>query len=776
MPSERPFAKVLIANRGEIAVRIARAAAELGIRSVGVYSRDDEDSLHWRRCDDAVALSQSGATAYLDIESLVNAALNSGCDALHPGYGFLSENASFARRCAEAGITFIGPRPQVLDLFGDKAAARQLAEQQGIPVARGLSSRATLQDARAFMASLGADAKVMIKAVAGGGGRGMRVAESTSALDEAYGGARSEAKASFGIDDVYLEELVSPARHVEVQVIGDADGQVAHLYERECSLQRRQQKLVEFAPLPTTTESLREALTGAALKLARAAGCHTLCTFEFLVDARGRFFFMEANPRLQVEHTVTEEVMGVDLVQVQFQLASGARLQELGLTQADIGLPRGIAVQLRINMERVDAQGRSVPSGGTLRAFDPPGGVGVRLDTFARAGYTPPMSFDSLLAKLVIHVPSGRIDELLRRAYRALCEFHIEGIETNIGFLQNLVRDENVAAGRIHTRYIDEHGARLASGMARHPHLHARGAEGAPVGDAAAAHAAGPVGSAAVCAPMGGRLVRFSVRPGDSVQANQSVAVIESMKMEHTVVARDSGRVLEFVVAPGDPVTAGLVLFFIEPREHAGEVAVDIDAGHELQVEERLQELGDRKAALLDAQRPAAVAKQRARGVLTARERIAQLCDEASFVEMGGLIHSETAEDAPADGLVIGSARIDGRAVMVMAQDFSVFGGSNGHLGRSKMFRAMARSRLNGLPFIMLLDGAAIASRTARTRATTLRRPGVPGVRAALRLGSDRRWRCSAQALRPTPTTAAWPTSSSWSGARPKWGWPDRPW
>ncbi len=234
-------------------------------------------------------------------------------------------------------------------------------------MARGLSARATLQDARAFMAALGGDAKVMIKAVAGGGGRGMRVVESAGALEEAYESARSEAKAAFGIDDVYLEELVSPARHVEVQVIGDADGQVAHLYERECSLQRRQQKLVEFAPSPAIGSSLREALTGAALKLARASGCHTLCTFEFLVDAQGRFFFMEANPRLQVEHTVTEEVMGVDLVQTQFRLAGGARLQELGLTQADIDGRRAASrSSLRINMESVDAQGRSVPSGGTF--------------------------------------------------------------------------------------------------------------------------------------------------------------------------------------------------------------------------------------------------------------------------------------------------------------------------------------------------------------------------------------------------------------------------
>ena len=705
MPTERQISKVLIANRGEIAVRIARAAAELGMRTVGVYSRDDEGSLHWRRCDEAVALAGSGAPAYLDIEAIVEAAVASGCDAVHPGYGFLSENAAFAQRCIDRGLVFVGPRPQVLELFGDKAAARRLAQEQGVAVCRGVSSAVTLEQARAFAASLGSGAKVMVKAIAGGGGRGMRVVEDPATLDEAFASASSEAKAAFGNGDLYIEELVAPARHIEVQVLGDLSGQVTHLYERECSLQRRQQKLVEFAPAPGISDALRHGLAASALKLARAAGVHTLCTFEFLVDAQDRFVFMEANPRLQVEHTVTEEVMGVDIVQAQFRLAAGARLEDMRLAQADIDKPRGIAVQLRINMERVDALGQALPGAGTLTAFDPPGGAGVRLDTFARAGYTPSTSFDSLLAKLVIHAPSGRMDDLLRRAYRALCEFRIEGVDTNIGFLQNIVRDEDVAAGRVHTRFIEANGVRLAEGMALHKRLHGAVSGGPVAVESRAVARTGPAGSVAIEATLGGRLVRLAVKPGDAVQVQQPIAVIESMKMEHTILASQSGVVLQLAAQVGEAVVPGAALFFIEPREHGDHDGSGFDIGHDDGAEKLLRDIEARKAALLDEQRPAAVAKQRARGASTARERIARFSDPGSFVEIGGLIHSETGEDAPADGVVVGSARVEGRAVMLMAQDFTVFGGSNGHLGRSKMFRAMARCRLNGLPFVMLLDG-----------------------------------------------------------------------
>ncbi|RYZ12869.1 MAG: biotin/lipoyl-binding protein, partial [Comamonadaceae bacterium] len=705
-----PFRKVLIANRGEIAVRIARAASELGIASVGIHSSDDSDSPHWRACDEAVALEAVGAAAYLDIEAVVAAALASGCDALHPGYGFLSENPALARRCAEAGVVFIGPRPEVLDLLGDKARARGLALAHGVPVARGTSGATSLAEAVEFLASLGHGGRLMVKALAGGGGRGMRTVEAPHELPAAYEAASSEARAAFGRGELYVEELVFPARHVEVQVIADTAGQVAHLHERECSLQRRQQKLVEFAPSPFVAPALRVALADAAVSLARAAGVHTLCTFEFLVDEAGRFVFMEANPRLQVEHTVTEAVTGIDLVQTQFQLAAGRSLESLGLMQSRIPATRGLAVQLRVNMERIDAEGTAQPSGGTLDAFDAPGGGGIRIDSCARTGWSPSSRFDSLLAKLIVQVPEPDTAALFARARRALSEFRIEGVDTNLAFLQALLADPDVAAGRVDTRFVERHGARLAASMSGQPRRFAAGSAarvvGAGQGGSAEDAAQRPDGAVPVAAPMGGVLVRFAVAEGDEVRAGQPVAVIEAMKMEHAVQAALSGRVVALRATPGAAVMPDDPLLWLAPGEVDGAAGADESGRAEDPLAiRRLADLAERRSALMDAARPAAVERQRARGMLTARERIARLCDADSFVETGGLIRSEDGREAPADGLVIGTARIDGRGVVVMAQDFTVFGGSSGHLGRSKLIRGLQRACTNGIPLVMLFDG-----------------------------------------------------------------------
>ena len=400
------FQKVLIANRGEVSIRVARALADLGVASVAVFSTDDSTCLHTVRADAAVALPGAGAAAYLDSAGVVDAAVKAGCDAVHPGYGFLAENADFARACAAAGLTFIGPAPETLALFGDKAAARRLAAEAGVPLAAGTSGATTLAEAEAFMAALGGPA-VMVKALAGGGGRGMRVVDRPEVMAEAFRRAASEAKAAFGSDALYVEELIRPAKHVEVQILGDAAGAVMHLFERECSLQRRHQKLVEFAPALGLDPTLRAEILTAAVALARKAGVRTLTTMEFLVDeAAGRFVFMEANPRLQVEHTVTEEITGIDLVQTQIRLAAGETLAAIGLSQDGVQT-RGVAVQLRVNMERMAADGGATPAGGTLAAFDPPGGAGIRVETFGYAGYRTATSFDSLLAKVIAHAPAG---------------------------------------------------------------------------------------------------------------------------------------------------------------------------------------------------------------------------------------------------------------------------------------------------------------------------------------------------------------------------------
>ncbi len=354
------FSSVLIANRGEIAIRIARACNELNIRAITVFAEDDAASLHTRQSDQSVPLAGRGVKAYLDMEQLIAAATANGCDAIHPGYGFLAENAAFARRCEQAGLVFIGPKPEVLELFGNKSSARALAERCGVPLVNGINHPATLAQAAAFLAEHGA---LMLKAVAGGGGRGIRAVSRESELEQAYTRCQSEAQMAFGTNELYVEQLIARARHIEIQILGDGTGAVTHLWERDCSLQRRNQKLVEIAPSPNLNPAIRDAMIDCALVMAKAVNYQGLGTFEFLVDEDrpGQFYFMEANPRVQVEHTVTEEVTGVDLVQSQLKLFSGHTLSGLALETAPE--PRGFAIQARINAEFLQANGDTVPSG-----------------------------------------------------------------------------------------------------------------------------------------------------------------------------------------------------------------------------------------------------------------------------------------------------------------------------------------------------------------------------------------------------------------------------
>ncbi|HEY5336585.1 MAG TPA: biotin carboxylase N-terminal domain-containing protein, partial [Rhizomicrobium sp.] len=410
--------KLLIANRGEIAIRVARSAAEMGIDTIAVFSEDDALSLHTRKANEARALPGKGAAAYLDIAAILTIAREAGADTIHPGYGFLSENAGFATACAKAGIVFVGPSPESLALFGDKGRARELAEFVKVPVMPGTRGGITVDEARKFLEKTGA---IMLKAVAGGGGRGMRPVLVAADLEQAYARCESEAKAAFGNGALYAEEFFPHARHVEVQIVGDGKA-VSHLWDRECSLQRQRQKIIEIAPASDVPEKARKALFEAAIALGEAAKYRNLGTIEFLVDAQsGRFAFIEANARLQVEHTVTEEITGLDLVHIQLRIAQGQTLKYLHLTQPEIPQPRGVAIQARINLETMTADGGVKPAGGTLTAYEPPSGRGIRVDGFGYQGYQTSVRFDSLLAKLVVH--AGNIADAKSKAYRALCEF-----------------------------------------------------------------------------------------------------------------------------------------------------------------------------------------------------------------------------------------------------------------------------------------------------------------------------------------------------------------
>jgi acetyl/propionyl-CoA carboxylase alpha subunit len=532
--------KVLIANRGEIAVRITRAVQELGMQAVAVYPNDDAQSLHVRHADAGVELSGRGAAAYLDIPQLVAIAQQQDCDGVHPGYGFLSENADFAAAVEAAGLTFIGPSVEALRAFGDKAQARAIAQDCAVPILAGSSEALSLAQAEAFF-NEHSSSGILLKAIAGGGGRGMRVVREAGELADAYARCASEAKAAFGNDGLYAEQLVDQARHIEVQIIGDGSGAVSHVWERECSVQRRHQKLVEIAPSPTLDAEIREQMCAAAVSLGRKLSYSGLGTIEFLLDAEsGKFFFIEANARLQVEHTVTEEVTGVDLVQAQVRIASGASLADLDLMQASIPAPRGFAIQLRVNTETMTPEGEVKPTGGRLTKFEAPTGPGLRTDTYAYGGYSTNPNYDSLLAKLICHNPSSNYGDAVRRAQRALKDAVIEGVATNQSFLQALLATEDFAANRLTTRYVDAHMAELVE--AANPTQadagkalagaqvnsndplavldHGKGVGGAVGGAPSVLDLVSedlPPGTEAIFAPMQGTVVSFEVTPGDEV-------------------------------------------------------------------------------------------------------------------------------------------------------------------------------------------------------------------------------------------------------------------
>src|SRR4051812_34463954 len=721
-----PFRKLLIANRGEIAIRIARAAADAGLASVAIYPHDDAQSLHVRIADEAQEIPGRGARAYLDIDGVIGAAKAAGCDALHPGYGFLSENADLARRCADEGITFVGPSPAALQLFGDKVAAKQLAKRCGVPIIAGTTGPSTLEEVKAFFTSLGSNAAVMIKAMAGGGGRGMRVVERAADLDDAYARCQSEARAAFGSDGVYVERLIRNARHVEVQIIGDRHGDISQLWERECTIQRRNQKLVEVAPSPSLSNQLRCRIVDAAKQLAVEARYDSLGTFEFLVDGdtadgEGAFAFIEANPRLQVEHTVTEEVLSIDLVRAQLAVAGGATLASLGLDQASVPKPRGFAMQLRINMETMDASGATQPTGGTLAIFEPPSGPGVRVDTFGYAGYRTSAAFDSLLAKVIVHSPLKWLDVVAKGA-RALREFRIEGVATNIPLMQAILANSDFRANRISTSFIDRNVAGLvaAAETASQP-LFAHAATSIDVRASTSAAATAPEGSVAVAAPLQGTVVSIPVAAGDLVRPGQQLAIIESMKMEHLVTAEQGGRISRIAAADGVTLMQGEPILYIEPQDVAGDMATEaaeIDRDH---IRPDLADLIARQSMTLDENRPSSVERRRKTNQRTARENIAQLVDDGSFMEYGSLAiagqrRRRTVDDliknTPADGLVAGVATVnaakfgehDARC-MVISYDYTVLAGTQGHMNHKKIDRMLGLAEQWRLPLVFYAEG-----------------------------------------------------------------------
>ncbi len=700
--------RLFIANRGEIAIRIARTASDLGLTTIGCHAADDARSLHVAKLDEMISLSRSGPEAYLDIETIIKTATDVKADAIHPGYGFLSENSDFAKACQQAGIHFIGPSSDTLDLFGDKANARKFAQQLDIPLLPGTGDAISVEDARAFMKEHGS---IMLKAIAGGGGRGVRAVTKDDELEQEFERCQSEALTSFGKSDLYAESLITHARHIEVQLIGDGSN-IASLGERECTLQRRNQKIIEIAPSPYISDRLRAQIISAAERMAREAKLTSLCTFEFLIDTQkpDSFAFMEANPRIQVEHTVTETIYDIDLVQAQITVANGASLNDLGLNKTS----KGYAIQCRLNAETLTASAEVRPSFGQLDVFEMPAGQGVRVDNGAYAGFEINPGYDSMLAKIIVHSSEG-FPVALRKTRRAIKDTRIEGLATNITTLANLLDRNELETGDIDTRFIERHAAELATPITQSGFFaqtkKATRNEIQPT----------PDGMAALNVPTGGRISVINVAVGETVKPGTQIAIIEAMKMEHQVIAETGGVVQEILFETGSVIQEEHPLLFLEPMsfgdaEVITEESIDLD-----HIRNDLAELIDRTSYTLDERRQKAVEKRHARGQRTARENIADLFDDDSFVEYGAFAiaaqrRRRTVEDlienTPADGVITGLGTINAdlftsekaRAALV-AYDYTVLAGTQGTFNHKKTDRILDLAAQWKTPVILYAEG-----------------------------------------------------------------------
>ncbi len=556
------FKKILIANRGEIAVRVARACRELKIPSVAVFSDVDKNAKHVQMSDEAYPLGDSRPSAsYLHAEKIIAVAKKAGAQAIHPGYGFLSENDRFAEACEKEGIVFIGPPPEVIRRMGDKIGARNLLKKHMVPLVPGTDEAlGDLAEARRFAERVGYP--ILLKASAGGGGKGMRIVHKKEDLASALEGCRREAQGAFGDDRIFVEKYITRPRHIEFQILADSFGNVIHLFERECSIQRRYQKIIEETPSPAIDEDLRKAMGEVAVTIGKLIRYRSLGTIEFILDQNRDFYFLEANTRLQVEHPITETVTGIDLVKAQIRIAAGAKISFALPVRAN-----GHSIECRIYAE--DPENQFLPSVGTITKLREPTGEGIRVDSGISEGWTVPMEYDPLLSKLIVHAPSR--ERALLKMIEALASYTIEGIRTNIPFMIDLLRHPEFIAGRLETGLIDKYfqGWRRSyfdpgdpfnpfhRGALREqpPPPHQSGVIARDVLRTSVArthHLPSDLTS-----PMPGQVIKVLVCEGQAVSRGDPVMVIEAMKMEHSIFAPDDGTVKKIFYRAGDKVGMG---------------------------------------------------------------------------------------------------------------------------------------------------------------------------------------------------------------------------
>ncbi|TGL37019.1 ATP-grasp domain-containing protein [Leptospira koniambonensis] len=712
------LSKLLIANRGEVSIRIARAAGALGVPTVSIYSEDDLNSRHRLTSDVSFALKGRGAKAYLDQEEIISIALREGCDSIHPGYGFLSENPDFAKRCENSKINFIGPDSKTLEILGDKLKAVQLAESLGVPTLPGLRKVIDLKEAEEFHSKNGI---FLLKAISGGGGRGIRIVNNSEELATIFKSCSEEALHSFGNSNLYAEKYLPIARHVEVQVLGDGSGNILHFWDRDCSLQRKNQKLIEIAPAPFLDPKLREKILTYSLKIASHLSYRSLGTFEFLINPDSEIYFIESNPRLQVEHTITEEIMGVDLVEAQLEIASGKSFQEIGLDQKNIGSPKGYAIQIRINSESWDQKGEIIPSSGKIKVFEPSSGPGIRVDSSAYSGYELGPNFDSLLAKLIVHSKSLTFSKLIHSAYRALSEFRIEGIKTNLPLLLNVFKNKELESYSVWTKFIEENISTLLNlNSIEHKKYNFEPAQNGVLENSKIKEDI-PEGLHSFHSPMTGSLIEIYPKEGEQIRKGEKIALLSSMKMEHLLHSEITGIIERVLIKPGKVVSEGETLVWIraEDLEHSSQQnEEEIDPNR---IRPDLKEVLDRLYLNEDISRTQAVSKRHKRGQRTARENVADLCDPGSFIEYGSLAiaaqrRRRTLEEliklSPADGLIAGLGTVNAELfephvsrVSVLAYDYTVFMGTQGAIGHKKTDRFLEMVESQKLPLVFFTEG-----------------------------------------------------------------------
>jgi acetyl/propionyl-CoA carboxylase alpha subunit/acetyl-CoA carboxylase carboxyltransferase component len=732
-PDEGPdVMRLLIANRGEIALRIIRTATELGLGTVAVYAEDDADTPHVHAADEAIGLPGAGPAAYLDHAAILAAAKKSGAELIHPGYGFLSEQPEFARACATAGYTFVGPDAAALERFGNKSSARRAAAAADVPVLPATEGPSSVEDVRAFAAAQAGP--IVIKALAGGGGRGMRIVHSADQIDDAYRQCAAEAQLGFGDPAVFAEAHLAHARHIEVQIVAAPAGQATRalaLGDRDCSIQRRYQKVIEIAPAQGVSDTLRRELHAAAARLCAHTDYRGLATVEFLV-AGEQFVFLEVNPRIQVEHTITEETTGLDLVSLQLAIAGGAAFDELGLPAGisadatdvvgDPAIAQGIAIQTRVNMETLAPDGSVIPTAGSLTVFSPPTGPGVRVDTYGCPGLTPSPRYDSLLAKVITHVRGSSFPAALRKAGVALADFRIEGIRTNIDLLRAMLSDSRLQSGWLTTSFVDENLPDLVGAAQSRHETRVAPLELYP-------------GEEVLRAQLAGTVVEVAPE-GAEFAAGAQLVVLEAMKMQHVLIAPDAVCTVRTLVAPGQVVGTGdpLVVF---TRTGAGaqvEGLADVDLDR---AREDLDEVRRRHQLTLDEGRAAAIAKRHKQDRRTARENIADLVDPGSFVEYGALTlaaqrsrrsEQDLIANTPADGLVAGVATIGGAEAVVLSYDYTVLAGTQGMRNHAKTDRVFDLAARRKLPVVLFAEGG--GGRPGDTDVANLAGLDVPTFRA----------------------------------------------